>query len=663
MRLVGRIRTLLAAEVGVRVVFEAPTPAGLAARLEGAGAARPALAARVRPGVVPLSFAQQRLWFLAQLEGPSATYNNPVALRLGGVLEVAALEAALGDVIGRHEVLRTVFPAAGGQPCQQVLDLAGLGWRLPVTGVAEADLAAAVAEASGQPFDLETQIPVRARLLRLGPDDHVLVVVIHHIAGDGWSMGILARDVSAAYAARMAGREPGWAPLPVQYADYALWQRELLGDPGDPASMMAQQAGYWREVLAGAPAELALPASRPRPPVPSYRGHSAGLDIPAGLHEQLTGLAREHGVTLHMVVQGALAVLLARLGAGTDIPVGSPVAGRTDTALDELVGFFVNTLVLRTDVSGDPAFATLLGRVREAALGALDHQDVPFERLVEDLAPDRSLARHPLTQVSLVLQNQAPAGLELAGLNAVPLPASLRTARFDLVLVAAETFDGEHRPAGMTGTVTVAADLFDPDAAGALAARLTRVLAAVAAEPGVRVHRVDILDPAERDFLAAQRGEDAGPGRTLPELVAAQTARTPDTVAVASAGECLSYAELSSQASRLGQALTGLGAGPETVAAILLERSAALVIAQLAVTGSGAAWLPLDPGYPPERTGQLMRDARPALVIASAVTARLLPQGGPPVLLAGPPGPARPGPVRPAGQASPPRCGWTTPPT
>jgi hypothetical protein len=466
---------------------------------------------------VPLSYAQQRLWFLAQMEGPSATYNVPVVLRLTGDLDAAALAAALADVAGRHEVLRTVFPAVDGQPCQHILDPAEVRWELPVTQVSEADLAGEIAAVTGQAFDLAVEVPLRARLFRVAAGLHVLVVALHHIAGDGWSMRPLARDLSVAYAARRRGEAPEWVPLPVQYADYALWQREVLGEEDDPDSLLARQEAYWRQALAGAPEELALPASRPRPAVASHRGHAAPLHIPAGVHRDLTALARAHGVTLFMVVQAALAVLLGKLGAGSDIQVGSPTAGRTDAALDDLVGFFVNTLVLRTDLSGNPPFIELLDRVRECWLGALAHQDVPFERLVEDLAPTRSAARHPLFQVMLVVQNNAPSVLDLPGLRigALPAgPASLATAtsvtassspvtapaasRFDLELTLTGSFDAQDEPAGLRGSVIVAADLFDPQMAGNIARWFRRVLAAVAADPHARLHRVQIMDDAER---------------------------------------------------------------------------------------------------------------------------------------------------------------------
>ncbi len=629
VRLVSRVRAVLGAELDVAAVFEAPTPAALAVRLAQAGPARLPLTARERPGRVPLSFAQQRLWFIAQLEGPSATYNNVVAVRLAGQVDAGALGAALADVIGRHEVLRTVFPAVDGQPFQQVRDVGELGWELEVTEAGEQELAGLAAGIAAEPFDLAAQIPLRARLLRLGPEAHVLVVVTHHIATDGWSMGVLARDISTAYAARRAGGVPGWGPLPVQYADYAVWQRELLGAEDDPGSLLAAQVAWWQAALAGAPQELALPADRPRPPLPSYRGHRAGLEVPAGVHAGLAALARSRGVTLFMVVQAALAVLLAKLGAGDDIVVGTPVAGRTDEALDDLAGFFVNTLVLRTRLAGDPSFTDLLDRVRQYWLEALDHQDVPFERLVELLTPERSLGRHPLFQVMLTVQNVAPAVLDMPGLQAAALPAGLGAARFDMQVTLAETRRGGGEPAGLRGAVAVAADLFDSPAAQALSERFARVLATVAADPGAGLYQAQILDQAEREQLITGWNDTAAavPDGTLPQLFEAQAARTPDAVAVMAGGAAVSYAELDARANQLARYLRGMGTGPEQVVAVAMERSAELITALLGVWKAGGAYLPVDPGYPAGRIAFMLADAAPVAVVTVAGLAGLVPDG------------------------------------
>ena len=476
-----------------------------------------------------------------------------------------------------------------------------------------------MAEYAAVPFDLAVQVPVRARLFRAGPGVHVLVLVVHHIATDGWSAGVLARDLSAAYAARRQGREPGWAPLPVQYADYAMWQRELLGGEDDPGSLLAGQVAWWRAALAGAPPELALPADRPRPAAAGYRGHRVPLQVPAQVHAGLAALAREQGVTLFMVVQAALAVLLSRLGAGEDIPVGTAVAGRTDAALDDLVGFFVNTLVLRTDVSGDPPFTVLLGRVREFWLGALEHQDVPFERLVDDLAPDRSLARHPLFQVMLTVQNNARPAARPARAAGVRVPGRDRGGP---VRPGRDPGRGPRRagpagPGGLRGQVVAAADLFDRETAEAVAARFARVLAAVAAGPDIPVHAVDLLDEAERAQLVAGWNDTAAPvpALTLPELVAAQAARTPDAVAVSCDGAVLSYRELLGRAGRLGGFLRDAGAGPETVVGLCLERGPEMVTAVLGAWLAGAAYLPLDPGYPAGRIGFMLGDSGAGVVV------------------------------------------------
>ena len=626
IRLASRVRVVLGAELAVRTLFEAPTPAALAVRLERSSQARTPLARRSRPERVPLSFGQQRLWFIAQLEGPSPVYTNLVALRLEGELDAAVLAAALADVITRHEVLRTVLPATeGGQPYQQVLDMSQVGWELPVLPVGEQELAPAMAGIAAEPFDLGVQVPVRARLLAVAAETHVLVLGLHHIATDGWSTGILARDLGAAYAARRSGQAPGWVPLPVQYADYAIWQRELLGDEDDPGSVLARQVTWWREALTGAPAELSLPADRTRPATASYRGHSVPLALPAEVHAGLAAMARKRGVTLFMAVQAALAVLLSKLGAGEDIPVGTGIGGRTDVAAEDLVGFFVNTLVLRTDLSGNPQFTELLGRVREYWLGALEHQDVPFERLVEVLAPERSLARHPLFQVMLTVETDAPAVLELPGLRAEWLLADTEAARFDLDLFLAEARDGQGQPGGLRGFVLAAADLFDKVTAEAIAARFTRVLTAVAADPAVPLRQVQVLDEGERAQVVRGWNDTAAAVAyaSVAEPIWAWAAASPDAVAVVCDGAWLTYGELAARAARLAQYLVSVGAGPETVVGLYLGRDAEMVTAILAVWLAGAAYLPLDPGHPAERLEHMLADSRAGLLVTSGPVAGL----------------------------------------
>ncbi|MGH3157438.1 MAG: non-ribosomal peptide synthetase, partial [Streptosporangiaceae bacterium] len=591
-----------------------------------------------------------------------------MAWRLTGPLDAEGLRQALADVVARHESLRTVFAELDGVPYQRivepgqarpVLDVVPAG---PLAQAGAGGLARAVADACGYVFDLAGELPVRGWLFELRAGEHVLVLVLHHIAADEWSMRPLLDDLAQAYRARRDGQRPSWPSLPVQYADYALWQRALLGDEADPGSRAGAQLNFWREALAGLPEDVALPADRPRPAVPSHRGGSVRLEAGATVHQRLRALARERSVTVFMVVHAALAALLTRLGAGHDIPVGVPVAGRAEEALDHLVGFFVNTLVLRADTSGDPAFGELLGRVRAADLAAFAHQDVPFERVVEMINPVRAAAHNPLFQVALAVEAAAAGALTLPGLAVTREDVPAGPVQFDLAFILTENLTPEGDAAGLTGRLEYASDLFDETTASATARRLAAVLDAVTADPGIRLGQIPILEPAESQLIlhdwndtaaivpAAEARDTLGRDAILPDLVAAQSARTPDAVAVVSCtpwpggdgpggdgpgDTSLTYAELDQQANRLARYLIGRGVGPEQVVSIALPRGTLLVTAVLGVLKAGAAYLPLDPDLPPGRISFMLADARPTLLLTDLATAAVLPPGGPERLILG----------------------------
>ncbi|WP_330293006.1 amino acid adenylation domain-containing protein [Streptomyces sp. NBC_00576] len=526
MRLTDRIRGALGTALPVRAVFEAPTPAGLAERLNSEDAVRrPELAPYERGHApIPLSYAQQRLWFMSRLDAGNTAYTVPWALRLTGRLDRPALQAALTDLVARHEPLRTLYPDFQGTPYQRVLDPEAARPDLAVEATTEAGLPALLTAAARHRFDLSAELPLHATLYTLDADTHVLLLLAHHIAVDGWSMAPLMRDLETAYAARSTGGIPEWRQLPVQYADFAQWQRDLLGASTASDSLMSRHIAFWRDALAGIPDELPLPADRPRPAEPSGDGDRASLTIDAELHTGLADLAAASKVTLFMVLQAGLAALLTRLGSGTDITLGTPVAGRPDGRLDDLVGFFVNSLTLRTDTSGNPTFRELLHRVREFDLAAYAHQDVPFDLLVDALSPERTLARHPLFQVVIAFTgHSAHPGLSLPGLGVNREPVETGAARFDLSLYLSERRESDGSPAGIDGIAEYSTDLFDPATAERLTRVLVRLLTAVAADPGVHIEDVDLLGDDEL-FQAPVR-------RALPETRAAEGTEATESAA------------------------------------------------------------------------------------------------------------------------------------
>jgi len=611
-QLVNRVRTVLKVELPVRDLFETSTLADLARRVSVLkGGTRPVLRRQVRPAVVPLSYPQQRMWLTAQLRGSDGAYHIPVVVRLTGGLDAEALRAAVADVVRRHEPLRTVFPLLDGQPQQRIVPMAETGPLLVAEQIEAADLENAVERIVRQGFDLTADIPLRAHLLSLGPGDHALVLVLHHIAADGSSMEPLMRDLAQAYEQRRAGLAPQWTELPVQYADFALWQRESV-------RLAQAQMTHWGDLLAGVPSELALPTDRARPIEATYRGESVAVAVPVAVHENMTALARRSGATVFMVVQSAVAALLSRLGAGTDIPLGWPVSGRLDEALEDLVGFFVNTLVLRADLTGDPSFAELLSRVREQDLSAFSNQDVPFESVVEALNPPRRPGRHPLFQVMVALQVGRSARFDLSGVQLERMGVGSGSAKFDLSFQFVEFLDAAGRPAGLGGELTYADDLFDRETAERMIEMLGRLLAAAVADPDRPIGRLPLMSAQEhRAAEAASAGIVRDwTGQSWPhQLIEGHARRNPAAISLTFEGESLPYGTLNRRANQLAHRLIALGVGRDALVGISMDRGFDLVAAVLAVWKTGGAFVPLDPDLPAARRAAMIADTGVPVVL------------------------------------------------
>ncbi|WNG36166.1 amino acid adenylation domain-containing protein [Archangium violaceum] len=623
-RVLSRVRSAFQVELPVRALFEAPTLSALALKLDEAQRTQSSVQAlprisAARIGDIPLAFSQQRLWFLDQLEPGSPVYNLPSALRLSGALNTEALRHAFEELVRRHESLRTTFSARDGQPIQVIAP----SLSLPLEMVDLRNMPASSREdwarelihrEALRPFNLATGPLLRATLLSLDTDEHVLVFVMHHIVSDGWSMGVLVREVAALYAAFASGRQPALDPLSTQYPDFALWQRSWL-----QGEVLDSQLRYWKQQLSGAPAHLELPTDKPRPPVQTFRGDNLPVALPKGLSESIKALSMRLGVTPFMTLLAGFQVLLHRYSRQDDISVGSPIAGRRRTELEGLIGFFVNTLVFRSRIASEATFRELLLQVRDTTLAAYEHQDLPFEKLVEELQPQRDLSRSPFFQVMFVLQNTPAETLTLPGLTLRPVEQPSGTSKFDWTLSLIDT------PSGFSGGLEYNTDLFERDTVARAMEHLRTLLEAAVAHPEARLSELPLLSDAEQHKLLVEfNGPSADYPReaTLHQLIEAQVERTPDAVALTFEGQSLTYRELDSRANQLAWYLRSLGVGPESRVGLCLERSLEMVIALLATHKAGGAYVPLDPAYPQERLGWMLEDARPTVLL---VQERLLP--------------------------------------
>ncbi|HEX2569781.1 MAG TPA: non-ribosomal peptide synthase/polyketide synthase [Polyangia bacterium] len=629
-QVLSRIRNVFQVELPVRALFEAPTVATLAARIEAARQhllAREAvpLQAGASTGELPLSFAQQRLWFLDQLEPGHAFYNLPVALRLTGALDVGALRRSLEEVVRRHDALRTHFESRDGTPVQIIaphlevaldpMDLTALS-----AEAREARARELVREEATRPFDLARGPLFRVALLRLVPDEHVLLVTLHHIVSDGWSMGILVCELVALYQAFCDGRPSPLPELPIQYTDHAAWQRQWLS-----GEVLEWQITYWKQQLRGPLPVLALPTDRPRPPVQTHRGAQHMCTLSPELVRGLEALSRQHGVTLFMTLLAAFQAVLHRYSGQTDIIVGTPIAGRTRAETEGLIGLFVNTLALRTDLEGRPTFRELLARVREVTLGAYAHQDLPFEKLVEVLEVERDLSRSPVFQVMFALQNLPPSGAGLPGLKLTAVPSDGGVAKFDLMLALQSDATG-----ALNGALEYSTDLFEAATIERLAGHFQVLLAGIVDHPGAdaRIADLPLLGEAERRTLLEEWNAAplAAPrGACLHTRFEAQAARTPRAIALVDGTRSLDYAELDQRANRLAHTLRDLGVRAETPVGICVERSWEMVVGLLGILKAGGVYVPLDPAYPEERLGFVIEDARVRFVVTQAHLVSRLP--------------------------------------
>ena len=605
MQVVSRVRTVLQAEVPLPVFFEGPTVAQLAQH-SGAIAAASPIPWIPREGGLPLSFAQQRLWFIDQLEPGSSMYNIPLALRLTGPLDMAIFERSLSEVVRRHEVLRTTFRTLGGEPIQRIC--AAMPLRVPVTelsGLPEAETEGQIrrllAEEARWPFDLSQDLMLRAGLLRLDSQEHVCFLTLHHIAADGWSVGVLFRELTALYAAFSRDPEcrvPRPSPLtdlPIQYADFTIWQRKWL-----QGNVLEAQLAYWKRRLEEAPPVLELPMDHSRPAVQTYRGAQERFVLDKGLSEALRLLSRQEKATLFMTLLATFQTRLYRYSGQEDFVVGSPIAGRNRLETEQLIGFFVNTLALRADVSGNPTFRKLLARVREATLGAYAHQDLPFEKLVDEMNPQRNLSYAPLVQVVFMLQNDPAEPLRIPGLTVSSEAVENNTAKFDLTL--SMTADSE----GLRGVLEYNTDLFERGTIQRMLRHFQTLLEGVTADPGQRIGELPLLTEAERHQLLVEwndTGTDYPRERCVHELFEEQVERTPEAAALVFGDQRLSYCELNSRANQLAHYLRRLGVGPDDLVAVYMDRSLDLVVAALRDT-QGRRGLPADGSGLPARSAR-----------------------------------------------------------